>query len=86
MVPGAGAGCPVPLLARTAELRGPVYHLPRPLQFCLPFVVKPTELSSSVGLNRTLVPCLMPDTCTFQGAGIRQEDKILAARVLRIQQ
>ena len=30
MVPGAGAGCPVPLLARTAELRGPAHLLPRP--------------------------------------------------------
>ena len=29
MVPGAGAGCPVPLLARTAELRGPAHLLPR---------------------------------------------------------
>ena len=29
MVPGAGAGCQVPLLARTAELRGPAHLLPR---------------------------------------------------------
>ena len=28
MVPGAGAGCPVPLLARTAELHGPAHLLP----------------------------------------------------------
>ena len=37
MVPGAGASCPVPLLARTAELRGPVcYTAP-----AKPFVDKP---------------------------------------------
>ena len=28
MVPGAGAGCPVPLLARAAELRGPMHSSP----------------------------------------------------------
>ena len=29
MVPGAGPGGPVPLRARTAELRGPAHRLPR---------------------------------------------------------
>lgn len=29
MVPGAGPGGPVPLRARTAELRGPAHRLPK---------------------------------------------------------